>query len=90
VRYDPNQQAYRFEFRDEDNPSEVPSNLADDPGPVVEQLIDDLDSLAAGRSGYSATRHGITSSTLARGCGSNWFPGSCGSSSGIASTGYGI
>ena len=54
VRYDPNQQAYRFEFRDEDNPNEVPSSLAYDPGPVVEQLIADLDSLAAGRSAYSA------------------------------------
>ncbi len=54
VRYDPSQRAYRFEFRDEDNPDEVPSNLAYDPGPVVEQLIADLDSLAAGRSGYSA------------------------------------
>jgi CHAT domain len=54
VRYDPSQQAYRFEFRDEDNPNEVPSNLAYDPGPVVEQLIADLDNLAAGRSGYSA------------------------------------
>ena len=54
VRYDPSQQAYRFEFRDEDNPNEVHSNLAYDPGPVVEQLIADLDSLAAGRSGYSA------------------------------------
>jgi hypothetical protein len=54
VRYDPSQQAYRFEFRDEDNPDEVPSKLAYDPGPVVEQLIADLDSLAAGRSGYSA------------------------------------
>jgi hypothetical protein len=47
-------QAYRFEFRDEDYPSEVHSNLAYDPGPVVEQLIADLDSLADGRSGYSA------------------------------------
>src|SRR5206468_1830707 len=54
VRYDPRQQVYRFEFRDEDNPSEVSSNLAYDPGRVVEQLIADLDSLAAGRSGYSA------------------------------------
>ena len=54
VRYDPSQQAYRFEFRDEDNPDEVHSNLAYDPGPVVEQLIADLDSLAEGRSGYSA------------------------------------
>jgi hypothetical protein len=32
VRYDPSQQAYRFEFRDEDNPNEVHSNLAYDPG----------------------------------------------------------
>jgi hypothetical protein len=56
VRYDPSQQAYRFEFRDEDNPNEVPSNLAYDPGPVVEELIADLDSLAAGRSGYSANQ----------------------------------
>ena len=54
VRYDPSQQAYRFEFRDEDNPDEVSSNLAYDPGPKVERLIADLDSLAAGRSGYSA------------------------------------
>jgi hypothetical protein len=53
VRYDPSQQAYRFEFRDEDNPNEVPSNLAYDPGPVVEQLIADLDGLAEGRNGYS-------------------------------------
>jgi len=54
VRYDPMQQAYRFEFRDEDNPNEVHSNLAYDPAPLVEQLVADLDSLARGRSGYSA------------------------------------
>jgi hypothetical protein len=54
VRYDPMQQAYRFEFRDEDNPDEVHSNLAYDPAPLVEQLVADLDSLAKGRSGYSA------------------------------------
>jgi hypothetical protein len=54
VRYDPSQQAYHFVFHDEDHPDEVHSNLAYDPGPVVEQLIADLDSLAAGRSGYSA------------------------------------
>jgi len=54
VRYDPLQHAYRFEFRDEDNPNEVHSNLAYDPAPLVEQLVADLDSLARGRSGYSA------------------------------------
>ena len=43
VRYDPAQQAYRFEFRDEDNPDEVTSNLAYDPGPIVERLVAELD-----------------------------------------------
>jgi len=33
VRYDPIQKVYRFEFRDEDNPEEVTSNLAYEPGP---------------------------------------------------------
>ena len=56
VRYDPAQKAYRFEFRDEDNPDEVTSNLAYDPGPLVEQLVADLDELAKGRSGYSAAQ----------------------------------
>jgi len=56
VRYDPVQRAYRFEFRDEDNPGEVTSNLAYDPGPLVEQLVADLDELARGRSGYSAAQ----------------------------------
>ena len=51
VRYDKTQNAYRFEFRDEDNPEEVTSNLVYDPGPRVEQLIAGLDSLAKGRSG---------------------------------------
>ena len=60
VRYDPGQNAYRFEFRDEDNPDEVTSNLAYDPGPLVEQLIAGLDDLAKGRSGYSAARQGTT------------------------------
>jgi CHAT domain len=54
VRYDPAQNAYRFEFRDEDNPDEVTSNLAYEPGPRVEQLVAGLDDLAKGRSGYSA------------------------------------
>jgi len=53
VRFDPRQNAYRFEFRDEDNPDEVTSNLAYDPGPRVEQLVAALDDLAKGRSGYS-------------------------------------
>ena len=54
VRYDPRHKAYRFEFRDEDNPDEVHSNLAYDPGPVVEQLVAELDNLAKGRIDYSA------------------------------------
>lgn len=53
VRFDPRQNAYRFEFRDEDNPDEVTSNLAYEPGPLVEQLVAGLDDLAKGRSGYS-------------------------------------
>lgn len=56
VRYDPIQKAYRFEFRDEDNPDEVYSNLAYDPGPLVEHLIADLDDLTKGRSGYSVAQ----------------------------------
>jgi hypothetical protein len=54
VRFDPRQNAYRFEFRDVDNPDEVPSNLAYEPGPRVEQLVAGLDDLAKGRSGYDA------------------------------------
>jgi len=53
VRFDPAQNAYRFEFRDEDNPDEVTSNLAYDPGPLVEHLIGELDDLVKGRTGYS-------------------------------------
>jgi CHAT domain len=53
VRYDPGQQLYRFEFRDEDYPDEVTSHLAYDPGPQVEQLVAGLDDLAKDRSGYS-------------------------------------
>ena len=56
VHYDPKQNAYRFEFRDEDNPDEVTSNLAYDPGPLVEHLVADLDDLTKGRSGYSAAQ----------------------------------
>jgi CHAT domain len=56
VRYDPVQNAYRFEFRDEDNPDEVTSHLAYEPGPLVEQLVGGLEGLAKGRSGYSAAQ----------------------------------
>ena len=45
VRFDSRQNAYRFEFRDEDNPDEVTSNLAYEPGPRVEQLIAGLEIL---------------------------------------------
>jgi hypothetical protein len=56
VRYDPRQNAYRFEFRDEDNPEEVTGNLAYEPGPRVEQLVAELDELAKDRTGYSAAQ----------------------------------
>lgn len=55
VRYDPELQAYRFEFRDEDNPNEVVSRLSFEPRRCrIERLVADLDRLAAGRGGYSA------------------------------------
>jgi hypothetical protein len=54
VRYDPELKAYRFEFRDEDNPNEVVSRLSFEPRQRVERLVADLDRLAAGRGGYSA------------------------------------
>jgi hypothetical protein len=54
VRHDPRENAYRFEFRDEDNPAEVTCQLAFEPGARVEQLISGLDALARGRAGFSA------------------------------------
>lgn len=56
VRYDPAARAYRFEFRDEDNPDEVTSNLSYDPAPIVERLVAELNDLAKGRTGYSAAQ----------------------------------
>lgn len=56
VRYDPGHQTYRFEFRDDDNPDEVTSHLAYDPGPIVERLVADLDGLAQPDGGYSGTQ----------------------------------
>jgi hypothetical protein len=55
VRYDPAQNAYRFEFRDEDNPDEVPSQLAYEPGPRVERLVAELDRLTKGRANFTAS-----------------------------------
>jgi hypothetical protein len=54
VRHDPVHNAYRFEFRDEDNPAEVTANLAYQAGPVVERMLGGLEMLARGRAGYSA------------------------------------
>lgn len=53
VRYDPAGNAYRFEFRDDDNPQEVMSQLAYEPGPRVEAMLGGLERLARGRDGYS-------------------------------------
>jgi hypothetical protein len=54
VRHDPVHNAYRFEFRDEDNPDEVTASLAYPPGPAVERMLNGLEMLARGRAGYSA------------------------------------
>jgi MFS family permease len=56
VRYDPRQNTYRFEFRDEDNPEEVMSNLAYEPRPRVEQLVAELDEIAKARTEYSVAQ----------------------------------
>src|SRR5262249_49507433 len=56
VRYDTRQNLYRFEFRDLDYPEEVTSHLAYEPGPLVEQLVSNLDQLAEGRTGYSSAQ----------------------------------
>jgi type I restriction enzyme, R subunit len=55
VRYDPVQNAYRFEFRDDDNPDEVPSQLAYEPGPRVERLVAELDRLTKDRANFTAS-----------------------------------
>jgi len=54
VRYDQELSAYRFEFRDEDNPNEVVSRLSFEPRQRIERLVGELDRLATGCSGYSA------------------------------------
>lgn len=53
VRYDPARNSHRFEFRDEDSPEEVTSDLAYEPGPRVEQTLAVLELMARGRGGYS-------------------------------------
>lgn len=54
VRYDPGRNAYRFQFYDIDNPREEVHALSNPPGPLVEELVNELDRLAEGRTGYSA------------------------------------
>jgi CHAT domain-containing protein len=53
VRYEPAQNLYRFEFRDEGYPDEVEHRLSYEPGPQVERLIAELEDLTKGRAGYS-------------------------------------
>ena len=90
VRYDPAQNAYRFEFRDEDNPDEVTSNLSYEPRPRIERLVADLDELAKRPQRlFGRTDTGLPGERGSGGCGANWFPRGCASSSGTASTGYG-
>lgn len=54
VRYDSARNAYRFQFYDIDNPREEVHSLSNPPGPLVEELVNELDRLAEGRTGYSA------------------------------------
>jgi serine/threonine protein kinase len=54
VRHDQELNAYRFEFRDEDNPGEVMSRLSFEPRRRIERLVADLDRMAATGGGYSA------------------------------------
>jgi CHAT domain len=53
VRYEPAQNLYRFEFRDEGYPDEVEHRLSYEPGPQVERLIAELEDLTKGRVSYS-------------------------------------
>ena len=91
VRYDPGQKAYRFEFRDEDNPDEVHEQpRLRSRAASWSSSSPTWTSLAKGRSGYSAaqTRDYLVNAG-AEAVAANWFPSGCASSSGIASTGYG-
>jgi CHAT domain len=53
VRYEPRDNLYRFRFHDIDNPREEPCQLSYQPGPRLESLIEDLEKVAGGESGYS-------------------------------------
>ena len=54
VRYDSRQNAYRFEFRDEDNPTRSRATSPTSPGPAWSSSSPSLDGLARGRSGHDA------------------------------------
>jgi CHAT domain len=54
VIYERAANAYRFRFHDVDNPREELQPLTYEPGPLVEQLVSQLNELAAGGLGYSA------------------------------------
>lgn len=51
--YDPRDNLYRFQFHDIDNPREEPCQLSYQPGPRLEGLIENLEKVAGGESGYS-------------------------------------
>ena len=53
VRYEPRENLYRFQFYDVDNPREEPYQLSYEPGPRLEALVNDLERVAEGQSGYS-------------------------------------
>ena len=53
VRYEPRYNLYRFQFHDVDNPREEPCQLSFEPGPWVENLVNELEKVAHGGIGYS-------------------------------------
>jgi hypothetical protein len=53
ARYEPRHNLYRFQFYDVDNPREEPYQLSYEPGPRLESLVEDLEKVAGGESGYS-------------------------------------
>jgi nucleoid DNA-binding protein len=54
VRFEPEQNTYRFEFHDIDNPREVCSSVAFGPNKSLEELVASLNTLAANEASYTA------------------------------------
>jgi hypothetical protein len=53
VCYEPRHNLYRFQFHGADNPRVEPYQLSFEPGPWVENLVNELERMAYGGAGYS-------------------------------------